>query len=117
MADQDQKLHHFDFVFKLTGKYTLPDFETIIQNQEIPDDVTFICQSKGSVTHWQNTELLGIRVKDFQSIVSQLKSYKTFFEKSICLFMQHKQSKHIKLPPLKNTSPYARNDRLHLTSI
>ena len=112
-----KEFHNYDFVFKLTGKYTLPEFETTIQHLSIPDDVTFICQYIGTVTHWQHTELLGIRVKDFQTIISQLKSYKTFFEKSISLLIQHKQFKFIKLPPLKNTSTYARNDRSHLTSI
>ena len=56
----------YDIIFKITGKYFIPNFDYVITN--IPDDTDIVFQNL-QITHGQNTELIGFRPELIKDII------------------------------------------------
>ena len=91
----------YDYIIKLTCKYTLPDLEkqcNLVKNK----DNILILQNRGN----QNTELMIIRSNKFKEITEESKKLKSILENRIRNIRT--KYKHTKLPRLKNLSKYKR---------
>ena len=65
----------YDIIFKITGKYFIPNFDYVITN--IPDDTDIVFQNL-QITHGQNTELIGFRPELIKDIILNISHEKSF---------------------------------------
>jgi hypothetical protein len=63
-------LSAYDLIFKVTGKYFLPEFESFVKY--IPKDTSLILQSRMDHARFQNTELVGFRKEHFPIISNEI---------------------------------------------
>ena len=73
----------FCYVFKLTGKYAIPNIEKVFEeivSAEVKSDL-ILQFSQDEKNNHQNTEILGIKVSQYDIIMNKLLSYK--FDKNI----------------------------------
>lgn len=101
----EKDLSKYEFVFKITGKYQIPEFEETI-SKIVPNDLELICQSK-----FPGTELLGIRVAILKQFLYDLNSFQENMILELRVEALCKNLKCFKMKPLKLSSSYARNDR------
>jgi hypothetical protein len=97
----------FDFVFKITCKYTLPDLESVLNKTSIADDIDIILQHRHNNRNMQNTELIGFKTSKFQEFIDNIKKQSHhLFEFKICAFVKAPplNIKTMRLPRLTNTS-------------
>ena len=73
--------NQYTMIFKITGKYVLPELETKIST--IPYNNDIVLQQRHKFK-WQNTEIIGISKKIFMSLLNSLDDNK-IFEKIIFL--------------------------------
>jgi hypothetical protein len=69
------ELLNYDIIFKITGKYFIPEFKSIIKT--IPNDTDIVFQHL-EITHGQNTELVGFKSELFIDIINEITENKTF---------------------------------------
>ena len=65
----------YDIIFKITGKYFIPNFESVITT--IPDDTDIVFQNL-QITHGQNTELVGFKPELIKDIILNISHEKSF---------------------------------------
>jgi hypothetical protein len=65
----------YDIIFKITGKYFIPNFDYVITT--IPDDTDIVFQNL-QITHGQNTELVGFRPNIIKDIILNISHEKSF---------------------------------------
>lgn len=65
----------YDIIFKITGKYFIPNFDYVITT--IPNDTDIIFQNL-QITHGQNTELIGFRPDLIKDIILNISHEKSF---------------------------------------
>ena len=65
----------YDIIFKITGKYYIPNFDYVITT--IPNDTYIIFQNL-QITHGQNTELIGFRPDLIKDIILNISHEKSF---------------------------------------
>ena len=101
---------NYDIIFKLTGKYFVPDFEKI--SKFIPSDAELVVQNS-VITHGQNTELLGCRYKIMKNIINLIDddtSFELMSKKIVC----SKKYKTYRIPQLKLDQRVKRGDGSYL---
>jgi hypothetical protein len=86
----------YDIIFKITGKYFIPDFEYIVTT--IPDDTDIVFQNL-QITHGQNTELVGFRPNIIKDIILNISHEKSFENVMREVQYNDKYIKH-RFPPL-----------------
>jgi hypothetical protein len=84
----------YDYVFKITGKYFVKDFENMIKN--LPNDADIIFQNQ-IITYGQNTEIIGIRPSLIKDIVKNINQQMPFEKVAKSLYCSNKC---YRLPPL-----------------
>ena len=102
----------YDMIFKITGKYFIPGLERKIKN--IPSNAQIVLQNK-TITHGQNTEIIGIRSDIINQIISQI-IHKSF-EETIYNIVKSKKYKCYRLPPLKLDNFVERGDGIILKKL
>ena len=70
-AHFEEHLQAYDYVFKITGKYVIPQLQAYADSAPPGTDV--ICQNL-QITHGQNTELLGVRPYLLAPLVSKIEN-------------------------------------------
>ena len=95
---------NFDIIFKVTGKYFIPNLEN--QLKYIPKDAELILQNR-SDTYGQNTEIIGIKTSLIKPIISLLNS-RNNFETTISKIKNN--YKYYRLPSLKLNDYTKRGD-------
>ena len=106
--------NEFDYIFKLTGKYAIPELENYLDKFEISDTPDLILQYRAVSKHKaQNSEIFGISVLEHERILSLLESFPARVALECRLFniMENDDVKYLKLRkliPLESLS-YKRN--------
>lgn len=109
----NKKLLYYDIVFKITGKYFIPQLENLIQY--IPNDVDIIFQySNYNILKIQNSELVGIRTKKILNLMKLIEN-NMLFENMLYNRIQDNRFKIYKLPKLEIENNIKRNDGSVLT--
>jgi len=67
----------YDIIFKITGKYFIPNFVNLIKFNTIPKDIDIVFQYRQE-THGQNTEVIGFSPRIFESVVNRINDQKGF---------------------------------------
>lgn len=100
--------NNYDYIIKLTCKYTLPELEKQCNAIKNRDNIMLI-QNRGGA----NTELLIIRSDKFGELVEEFYKMDSILEHRLRDLKPN--FKHIKLPKIYNTSTYKRaaGDTLH----
>lgn len=70
----------FHFVFKITGKYFIPNLEGVLS--QIPADVKLVVQFRKDTAHTQNSEIVGMRTDIIQDVIAPI-SLRTTFEMAL----------------------------------
>ena len=100
-----ESFSNYDYVIKITCKYTLPDLTSALEKIQIENGIDMILQFRGHNTY-QNTELVGMRVNKMNEFLDKMKKEKGVLEFRISKIS--KNYKHVKLPKMKNMSNYKR---------
>lgn len=95
----------YDLIFKITGKYYIPDFEKVIEY--IPDDADIVLQNQIN-THGQNTEIIGLSPSIIKNIIAQIDIEKTFEQVAKSLYCSNYNI--YRLPPLVPKIKVERSD-------
>jgi hypothetical protein len=95
----------YDYVIKLTGKYTLPKLQEVLKKSVVNQNNHLICQSKKSA-NMQHTELVIFHSLHFKSILERMGKLSGLMESIISKVS--KQIPSTNLPRLDNTSKYKR---------
>lgn len=93
----EKEFKKYDIVFKITGKYFIPNFEKIILKANIPK-VEIVFQ-KRTDTNGQNTEIIGFSPHVFKEIIKQIDEDVTF-EELVAKINRKKLYKTFRLPKL-----------------
>lgn len=116
----------YEYVVKLTAKYTLPDLEEKINNILLVEKFKIINQSDrrplvvGAPLVLQNTELFAVQSKHFAEVIDDLIgiSNDNMERRMAALVNSEKYAKsRINLPELKNTSNFPRANSSTLRAI
>jgi hypothetical protein len=102
------ELKSYDLIFKVTGKYYLPDFSKILDN--IPRDIEIVLQNQ-TVTHGQNSEIFGIKPKLMHKVLDSIDNNTTM---ELALFNTCKEYKCYRMPPLIPDKKIKRGDNQSL---
>ena len=96
----------YNIVFKITGKYFIPDFEEIIT--QIPENIEVVLQ-KLTITHGQNTEIVGFKPEIIREIIEFI-TPDLSFEKTMYIINTLPKYKKYRLPRLKLDDYTKRSD-------
>ena len=102
----------YDYLIKLTGKYTLPKLTEVLKKSVVDKNNHLICQSRKTKNN-QNTELVIFNSAHFKSILERMGKESGLLESII--FKIFDQIPSTNLPRLDNTSKYKRGagDMMH----
>ena len=99
----------YDIVFKITGKYFIPQFDEKIRFNSIPKGTNIVLQNRRD-TNGQNSEVIGIAPSIFEKIISQIDDEITFEEVLAGLRKNKQLYKIHRLPKLKLDAFTKRSD-------
>lgn len=108
---------NYDFIIKITGKYTLPELEQRLESVHLPDDVSLILQDR----HWgvfgylyqNNTEMIGIRSNCIRAFIRDLFETTGNLERRVAKWTD--RYPYVRLDRLTNTSNYKRSNGSYLS--
>jgi len=102
---------NYNIVFKITGKYFIPDFEKIIT--PIPNNIEIVLQNL-RITHGQNTEIVGFKPEIIKEIIECIENDNFFISsfESVMYIINNNLSKYKKyrLPKIKLDDYTKRSD-------
>lgn len=102
------KLHEFDYVFKITGKYVIPNLRSL--SETIPKGTDIIVQHL-QITHGQNTECVGFRPHALMPVMNLVQNEETReFEKVMHQLTSSNKFKVHRLPPITLDQGIKRTD-------
>jgi hypothetical protein len=95
----------YDYIIKLTGKYTLPKLQEVLKKSVVNKNNHLICQSKKNA-NMQNTEMVIFHSTHFKNILERMGKESGLMETIVSKVS--KQIPSTNLPRLNNTSKYKR---------
>ena len=98
----------YRIVFKITGKYFIPNFDKLIKFESIPKDTQIVFQSRTD-TNGQNTEVIGFAPAIFADVIKQINDDITI-EALVAGINKRKLYKTYRLPKLKLDAFTKRSD-------
>jgi hypothetical protein len=96
----------YNIVFKITGKYFIPDFEEIIT--QIPENIEVVLQNL-TITHGQNTEIVGFKPEIIREIIEFIANGFSF-ENTMYIINTLPKYKKYRLPRIKLDDYTKRSD-------
>lgn len=104
-----------DFVYKITGKYFIDNFERICIDC-LPCDADYILQNN-TLTNGQNTELIGFKPSLTKELLSDISPIKNFESVARDLIYNHPNRKIYRLPQIYIDNDMQRSDGTILKSL
>ena len=87
----------YDIIFKVTGKYFIPELKNVVKN--IPYNTDFVLQNISS-NDYQHTEIVGFKIQSIKSVLNLI-TINITFEMALYEIVQSKKYKCYRLPILK----------------
>ena len=110
----DKKLLDYDMVFKITGKYFIPQFESVIQNMNISKDTDIVLQCLYcNKFKWQHSEIIGIKPSKILDLMNLIENKP--FEMMLYERIKDDKFKIDRLPRFEIENNIKRNDGSILT--
>ena len=110
-ARKHLSLYEYDYVFKLTTKYKLPD----LLNHIPPPDTTELIVQDAHSPGWQNTELFGFRASKWDHLHASLMDMGGLQEQKMDALAREVPT--CRMPSMENVAPYKRGAGDHLRHV